>query len=618
MMPKVAFCSQTLRNLSPLSKNRNVFWRQWTRHPAAAAAAAAALPARSRYIHVDSPPLIPTLTTSYAHGTSSVSLLHATIPEVLLSTVERVPDREAVAFLKDGVRKTFAQFQEDVDQAAAGLLAIGLKKGDRLGMWGPNIYEWVLFQFATAKAGIILVSVNPAYQVREVEQALRKVSCNAIVCPTQFVTQKYCGMLREICPELDTSVPGNLKSKRLPDLHSVIVLDSRQPGTFHFDDIMQAGDSRYKQELQDLQKKLCFDDPINIQFTSGTTGAPKGATLSHRNIINDAYYVGRRFGYHWKPSPRLCLPVPLYHCFGSVGGGMCLAVHGTTLVFPSPGYNSKANLAAMESERCTVIYGTPTMYVDMVNQPDIHEYDLSSVECGIMAGSPCPPELVKKVISVMGVKGITIGYGTTENSPVTFCGTPLDSMERKCETAGYILDHVEAKVVNPTSGQMVPLGELGEVMIRGFCVMLEYWNDEAKTAECISKDGWYKTGDIGRLDAYSYLRIEGRIKDMLIRGGENIYPAEIEQFLHTHPKVKEAQVVGVKDERMGEEVCACIKLVDGQECTPEEIKTFCKNNISHYKIPRYVLFVTSYPLTITGKIQKNKLREVAEEQLKLK
>ncbi|XP_072312953.1 medium-chain acyl-CoA ligase ACSF2, mitochondrial isoform X2 [Eucyclogobius newberryi] len=511
MMPKVAFCSQTLRNLSPLSKNRNVFWRQWTRHPAAAAAAAAALPARSRYIHVDSPPLIPTLTTSYAHGTSSVSLLHATIPEVLLSTVERVPDREAVAFLKDGVRKTFAQFQEDVDQAAAGLLAIGLKKGDRLGMWGPNIYEWVLFQFATAKAGIILVSVNPAYQVREVEQALRKVSCNAIVCPTQFVTQKYCGMLREICPELDTSVPGNLKSKRLPDLHSVIVLDSRQPGTFHFDDIMQAGDSRYKQELQDLQKKLCFDDPINIQFTSGTTGAPKGATLSHRNIINDAYYVGRRFGYHWK-----------------------------------------------------------------------------------------------------------IGYGTTENSPVTFCGTPLDSMERKCETAGYILDHVEAKVVNPTSGQMVPLGELGEVMIRGFCVMLEYWNDEAKTAECISKDGWYKTGDIGRLDAYSYLRIEGRIKDMLIRGGENIYPAEIEQFLHTHPKVKEAQVVGVKDERMGEEVCACIKLVDGQECTPEEIKTFCKNNISHYKIPRYVLFVTSYPLTITGKIQKNKLREVAEEQLKLK
>ncbi|XP_020773859.1 medium-chain acyl-CoA ligase ACSF2, mitochondrial [Boleophthalmus pectinirostris] len=611
MMPKFALSSQSLRNLSPLSKNLKFFWRQWTRHPAA-------LPAASRCIHVDSPPLIPTLTTSYAHGTSSVSLLHATIPELLLSTVERVPDREAVIFLKDGIRKTFAQFQEDVDQAAAGLLAIGLKKGDRLGMWGPNLYEWVLFQFATAKAGIILVSVNPAYQVKEVEYALKKVNCNAVVCPTQFATQKYCGMLREICPELDTCAPGALKSKRLPDLQSVIVLDSRQPGMFHFDDIMQAGDSRHKQELQDLQKKLCFDDPINIQFTSGTTGFPKGATLSHHNIINDAYYVGRRFGYHWKPHTRICLPVPLYHCFGSVGGGMCVAVHGTTLVFPSPGYNSKANLAAMESERCTIIYGTPTMYVDMVNQPDVHKYDLSSVEDGIMAGSPCPPELVKKVISVMGVKGMTIGYGTTENSPVTFCGTPFDSMERKCDTVGYIIDHIEAKIVNPSTGQIVPLGELGEVMVRGFCVMLGYWGDEAKTEETITKEGWYKTGDIGKMDAYSYLKIEGRMKDMIIRGGENIYPAEIEQFLHTHPKVKEAQVVGVKDERMGEEVCACIKVVDGQECTKEEIKAFCKNNIAHFKIPRYILFVTSYPLTVTGKIQKIELRKMAEEELGLK
>ncbi|KAK7919422.1 hypothetical protein WMY93_010706 [Mugilogobius chulae] len=369
----------------------------------------------SACIHVDSPPIMPTLTTSYAHGTSSVSLLHATIPEILLSTVERMPDREAVAFLKDGVRKTFAEFQKDVDQAAAGLLAIGLKKGDRLGMWGPNVYEWVLFQFATAKAGIILVSVNPAYQVREVEYALKKVRCNAIVCPTKFVTQKYCEMIQELCPELNSCAPGALKSKRLPDLHSVIVLDSRQPGMFHFDDIMQAGDSRHTQELQDLQKKLSFDDPINIQFTSKSKCVlcyrhnwnSQGATLSHHNIINDAYYVGRRFGYHWKPHVKILLPVPLYHCFGSVGGGMCLAVHGTSLVFPSPGYNSKANLAALESERCTIVYGTPTMYVDMVNQPDIHKYDLSSVEAGIMAGSPCPPDLIKKVISVMGVKGIT-------------------------------------------------------------------------------------------------------------------------------------------------------------------------------------------------------------------
>lgn len=611
LFPKVALSSQSLRSNFAFSRSLKVVWRQWTRHPALSATT-------SRGIHVDSPPIIPTLTTSYAHGTSSTSLLHSTIPEILLQTVERIPDREAVAFIKDGVRKTFAQFQEDVDQAAAGLLAIGLKKGDRLGMWGPNVYPWVLFQFATAKAGIILVSVNPAYQVKEVEFALKKVGCNAIVCPTQFVTQKYCGMLREICPEIETCSPGALKSARLPDLRSVIVLDSRQPGMFHFDDVMQAGDSQHKLQLQDLQKKLSFDDPINIQFTSGTTGTPKGATLSHHNVINDAFFVGRRMGYDWKPHTRICLPVPLYHCFGSVGGGMCLAVHGTSLVFPSPGYNSKANVAAIESERCTMVYGTPTMYVDMVNLPDLDKYDLSSVEAGIMAGSPCPPELIKKVVSVLGVKGITIGYGTTENSPVTFCGSPLDNMERKSEKVGYIIDHLEAKVVNPTTGQMVPLGSLGEVMIRGFCVMLEYWDDEAKTAECITKEGWYKTGDIGSLDAYSYLRIEGRIKDMIIRGGENIYPAEIEQFLHTHPKVKEAQVVGVKDERMGEEVCACIKLVDGQDCTPEEIKAYCKNNIAHFKNPRYILFVTSYPLTVTGKIQKIKLRELAEAQLGLK
>ncbi|XP_035527420.1 medium-chain acyl-CoA ligase ACSF2, mitochondrial [Morone saxatilis] len=610
MIPKIALCSQSLRNYCAFSRALKVVQTPWTRHPG--------LPAASRGIHVDSPPTIPTLTTSYAHGTSSTSLLHTTVGETLLRTVERWPDREAVAFMEGGVRKTFAQFQQDVDRAAAGLLALGLTKGDRLGMWGPNTYEWILFQFATAKAGIILVSVNPAYQLKEAEFALRKVGCKAIVCPEQFKTQKYCDMLRQICPEIESSTPGDIKSARLPDLRSVIVLDNRQPGMLHFEDIMEAGSSQYVQQLQDLQKTLSFDDPINIQFTSGTTGAPKGATLSHFNIINNAYFVGKRVGYTWRPHARICLPVPLYHCFGSVGGGMCMAVHGVSLVFPSAGYDGKANIAALESERCTFIYGTPTMYVDMISQPDLAKYDLSSVETGIMAGSPCPPELVKRVISAMGIKGITIGYGTTENSPVTFCADPLDNMDRKSETVGFIMDHLEAKVVNPTTGVVVPLGELGEIMIRGYCVMLEYWGDQAKTEECITKSGWYKTGDIGSLDAYSYCRIEGRIKDMIIRGGENIYPAEIEQFLHTHPKVKEAQVVGVKDFRMGEEVCACIKLADGENCTAEEIKAYCKGQIAHFKIPRYVLFVTSYPLTITGKIQKNKLREEAEKQLELK
>uniref|UniRef100_A0AAQ4P1H7 Medium-chain acyl-CoA ligase ACSF2, mitochondrial n=1 Tax=Gasterosteus aculeatus aculeatus TaxID=481459 RepID=A0AAQ4P1H7_GASAC len=520
-------------------------------------------------IHVDSSPITSTLTTSYAHGTSSSSLLNATVGESLLRTVERWPDREAVIFVKDRVRKTFAQLQQDV-------------------------------------------SVNPAYKVQEAEFALRKSGCKAVVCPSQFNTQDYSGMLTQLCPGIEASAPGDVRSGRLPDLRCVILLDRRQPGMLCFEDVMQAGSSQHMEQLQDLQKKISTDDPINIQFTSGTTGTPKGATLSHHNIVNNAYFVGKR------PFNRICLPVPLYHCFGSVGGGMCMAVHGVTAVFPSAGYNGKANLAALESERCTFLYGTPTMFVDMVNQPDLAKYDLSSVHGGIMGGSPAPPELVKKVISVMGIKGLIVAYGTTENSPVTFCPSPKDSVERKSETVGYIMDHVEAKIVDPTSGQVVPLGATGELMTRGYCVMLGYWDDEAKTRESITRSGWYKTGDLATMDAYSYCRIEGRIKDMIIRGGENIYPAEIEQFLHTHPKVKEAQVVGVQDARMGEEICACIRLSDGEECTEEEIKAYCKEHISHFKIPRYVLFVTSYPLTATAKIQKDKLREEAEQQLGLK
>ncbi|KAM8836411.1 medium-chain acyl-CoA ligase ACSF2, mitochondrial [Spinachia spinachia] len=598
-----------LNSRSVLSRSLKVLQRLWTHHPGGSAA--------SRGIHVDSPPIIPTLTTSYAHGTSSTSLLNTTVGESLLRTVERWPDREAVIFVKDRVLKTFAQLQRDVDQAAAGLLALGLQKGDRLGMWGPNTYEWILFQFATAKAGIILVSVNPAYKVQEAEFALRKSGCKAVVCPSQFKTQNYSGMLTQLCPGIEASSPGDVRSARLPDLRCVILLDSRQPGMFTFEDMMQAGSSQYMQQLQDLQKKISTDDPINIQFTSGTTGAPKGATLSHHNIINNAYYVGKRVGYTWNPFHRICLPVPLYHCFGSVGGGMCMAVHGVSTVFPSAGYDGEANLAALESERCTFLYGTPTMFVDMVNHPDVAKYDLSSVQGGIMGGSPCPSELVKKVISVMGIKEVVVGYGTTENSPVTFCQSPKDNVERKSETSGYIMEHVEAKIVNPTSGHVVPLGMTGELMTRGYCVMLGYWGDEAKTRETITESRWYKTGDLATMDAYSYCRIEGRIKDMIIRGGENIYPAEIEQLLHRHPKVKEAQVVGVQDARMGEEICACIKLLEGEECTAEEIKAYCKEHISHFKIPRYVLFVSGYPLTATAKIQKEKLRKEAEQQLGL-
>nr|XP_029485143.1 acyl-CoA synthetase family member 2, mitochondrial isoform X1 [Oncorhynchus nerka] len=607
MFSRIAFGSQPLRSNVFFSKPVKLLQKPRTTFPSQGSCA----------VHVDSPPTIPTLTTSYAHGTSSKSLLFSTVGGSLQASAERFPDREAVVFLQDGVRKTFSQLQQDVDQAAAGLLALGLKRGDRLGMWGPNTYEWILFQFASAKAGIILVSVNPAYQVQELEFALRKVGCNAIVCPTQFKNQKYCDMLRQICPEMDTAIPGSVKSARLPDLHTVIVTDSRQPGMYHLEDVMQAGSSQHMQQLEELQKKLSFDDPINIQFTSGTTGNPKGATLSHHNIVNNAYFIGMRLGYDWRSQVRVCLPVPMYHCFGSVGGGIVMATHGITLVFPSTGYDGRANLAAMESERCTFVYGTPTMYIDMLGQPDLAKFDLSSVEGGIMAGSPCPPEIVKKVISTMGIKEFVIAYGTTENSPVSFCGFPTDNLERKSETVGCIASHIEAKVVDPGSGQLVPLGISGELMIRGYCVMLEYWGDVAKTDECIAKDRWYKTGDIASLDKYGFCRIEGRIKDMIIRGGENIYPAEIEQFLHTHPKVQEAQVIGIKDERMGEEVCACLKLKAGQDCSAEDIKAYCKGKIAHFKIPRYVTFVNDYPLTVSGKIQKNKLRVQTEKFLAL-
>ncbi|XP_061562054.1 medium-chain acyl-CoA ligase ACSF2, mitochondrial isoform X5 [Phycodurus eques] len=576
-----------------------------------------ALAATGRAIHVDAPPIVPTLTSSYAHGTSSSSLLDVTVGDALDRAADRWPDREAAVFVRDGVRKTFAQFHRDVERAAAGLLCLGLRRGERLGMWGPNTYEWLLFQFATAKAGIITVSVNPAYQAEEAEFALRKVGCKAVVCPEAFKTQKYCDMLRLICPEIPACPPGDIRSARLPDLRSVIVLDSRQPGMFHLDDVMQAGDNRFLRRLHEIGKKLLCDDPVNILFTSGTTGRPKGATLTHHNVVNNAFFVGKRVGFDWRPATRVCLPVPLYHCFGSVGGGICMAVHGLSLVFPSPEYSGKDNLAAMQSEKCTFVYGTPTMYVDMTTQPDVRRFDLSSVVGGIIAGSPCPPELVQSVMSVMGIKEVTIGYGATENSPVTFCGSPLDNLHRKCETVGYIMDHTEAKIVNPSSGRPVPLGSSGEILIRGYCVMSEYWNDPDKTDECIGKDGWYKTGDIGRLDAFGYCRVEGRIKDLIIRGGENVYPAEIEQFLHTHPKVKEVQVVGVEDARMSEEICACIKVKDGQQLTEDDVKTFCRGKISHFKIPRYVVFVGSFPLTVTGKVQKRELRLQVEEQLGL-
>ncbi|XP_028310954.1 acyl-CoA synthetase family member 2, mitochondrial-like [Gouania willdenowi] len=569
-----------------------------------------------RCLHVDGPPHGPSLTSSYVHGTSTISMIPLTVSQCLDATVQRWPDREAMVFLHDDTRKTFAQFQQDVDTAAAGLMALGLKRGDRLGIWGPNVYEWILFQFASAKAGIILVSLNPAYQVSEIEFTLQKIQCNAILCTTSFKTQKFCEMLKEICPEIDSVTTGMIKSARLPHLRMVIVTDSRQTGMLHTEDVMQAAESRHHRELKELQSKLSCDEAINIQFTSGTTGQPKGATLSHHNIVNNAYFLGLRIGYGWRPQVRVCLPVPMYHCFGSVLGGMCMAVHGVTLVYPSLGYNSTSNLQAIQMEKCNFVYGTPTMFTDMLSQ-DINKYDLSSIEAGIMAGSPCPPEIVKRLQKEMNMKEITIGYGTTENSPITFMGFPQDNEELKTDTVGCIMCHTEATVVDPATGETVPVGASGELLIRGYCVMHGYWDDPDKTKEAITQDRWYHTGDTASLTSQGYCRIEGRIKDMIIRGGENIYPAEIEQFLYKNPKVQEVQVVGVKDERLGEQVCACIRLKAGQSSSTEEIRSFCKGQISHFKIPHYVMFVDSYPLTASGKIKKKELKAAMEKKLGL-
>ncbi|KFP01357.1 hypothetical protein N300_04892, partial [Calypte anna] len=554
-------------------------------------------------LHTAVPSASHRVTSSYVGGPSDTPLLTKTMGQCLDETTERFPERDAVVFCRDGIRKTFAQLKEEVDRAAAGLLALGLKKGDRLGMWGPNKYEWVLMQFATAQAGIILVSVNPGYQALELEFVLRKVGCKALVFPTQFKTQKYYDILKQSCPELEKSSPGGIKSKRLPDLSIVVTVDSKLPGTFHMDEVMQAGDSSHMKQLRAVQGTLSCNEPINIQFTSGTTGSPKGATLSHGNIVNNANLIGQRLGIT-EQDYRCGIPAPLYHCLGSVGGCMVMALHGSSCIFSSPSFEAKAVLEAVSREKCSFLFGTPTMFIDMLSQPNFDSYDLSSLRGGVIAGSPVPPEVMKAMITKMHMPEAVVAYGTTENSPVTFMGFPNDSIDRKTETVGYIFPHTEAKIEDPETGKPVPLNTPGELQVRGYCVMLGYWGEPARTNEVITKDGWYKTGDLASLDEHGYCKIIGRCKDMIIRGGENIYPSEIEQFLHTHPKVEEVQVVGVKDSRMGEEICACIRVRAGQDCTEEEIKAFCRGKISHFKIPRYVVFVGQYPLTISGKVRE--------------
>ena len=542
---------------------------------------------------------------SYDHGVSDKKLIGETIGTFFDRTVEAHRDREALVVRHQNVRWSWGELGRRVDELAAGLLTLGLERGDRVGIWSPNNSEWTLAQFATAKAGLVLVNVNPAYRRAELEYAMNKVECKALILAPALKTSNYLEIVEDL-----------VKANKLPHLRHVIRLGTEKtPGMLNFDDVATAGGNAEKMRIAELGPKLQFDDAINIQFTSGTTGFPKGATLSHHNILNNGYFVGE--GLKLTPQDRLCIPVPLYHCFGMVMGNLGCLTHGSTMVYPSEAFDPLATLQAVAEERCTALYGVPTMFIAQLDHPDFAKFDLKSLRTGIMAGSPCPIEVMKKVQSHMHMGEVTIAYGMTETSPVsTQCATD-DPVERRVSTVGQVLPHIEIKIVD-TEGRTVPRGETGEFCTRGYSVMKGYWNDEAKTKEAVDEAGWMRTGDLATMDEQGYVNIVGRLKDMIIRGGENVYPREIEEFLYRHPKVQDVQVIGVPDPRYGEAVCAWIKLHAGQSATDEEIRTFCQGQIAHYKIPRYIEFVPEFPMTITGKIQKFVMREQTIEKLGLK
>jgi fatty-acyl-CoA synthase len=555
------------------------------------------------------------LTQSYVHGASSVPLIGETIGEHFDKAAARWPDCAALIVRQQNIRWSYGELKARTDAFAAGLVALGLAPGDRIGIWSPNNSEWVITQFATAKAGLILVNINPAYRLSELEYALNKVGCKALITADHFKTSDYVGMLRELAPEIDRCAPGALQAKRLPALTTLIRIGGGEArGFFRFEEVLGMGRDRHRAALEELAPRLQFDDPINIQFTSGTTGAPKGATLTHHNILNNGYFIGEAM--RLSSRDRVCIPVPLYHCFGMVLGNLACVTHGAAMVYPSEGFDPLATLETVEAERCTALYGVPTMFIAELGHPEFKRFDLGSLRTGIMAGSPCPIEVMKRCVTEMNMREVTIAYGMTETSPVSTQTSCDDPLERRVGTVGRIHPHVEIKIVDG-EGRIVPLGTAGELCTRGYSVMLGYWNDAEKTAEAIDRAGWMHTGDLATLDEAGYCNIVGRIKDMVIRGGENVYPREIEEFLFRHPQIEAVQVVGVPDVKYGEELCAWVKLKPGTNLTVEEIQGFCRGQIAHYKIPRYVKFVDEFPMTVTGKVQKFIMREQTIKELGL-
>ena len=552
---------------------------------------------------------------SYVRGPSRPPLEYITIPQFLREAAARFGSRDAVVFCEQGLRLSYYEFDRAVDELASGLLALGLNKGDRVGIWSPNRLEWVLTQFATARVGLILVNINPAYRLAELEYSLNKVGCKALISAKSFKGSDYVGMIRKLAPELEDCLPGRLRAERLPQLRTVVAMDDEPSvGAYSFDQIRNLGGPAQSLRLPCIDKTLNPDDAINIQFTSGTTGMPKGATLSHYNIINNARYVTDRISL--AETDRLAIPVPLYHCFGMVMGVLGAVSKGAAMVFPGEGFDADQTLDALAKERCTAVYGVPTMFVAMLEKLGQKPRDLSNMRTGIMAGAPCPVEVMQRVNSDMNMGEVTICYGMTETSPVSFQSFVNDPVDRRCKTVGRVHPNLEVKVIDE-DGQIVPVGQQGELCTRGYSVMKGYWDGGEIITESIS-DGWMHTGDLAIIDEEGYCSIVGRVKDMIIRGGENIYPREIEEHLICHTKVSDVQVFGIPDEKFGEEVCAWVIAKPGASPAENELRSFLDGRIAHFKVPKHIRIVKELPMTISGKPQKFLMRDKMVEMLSAK
>jgi fatty-acyl-CoA synthase len=547
------------------------------------------------------------LSLSECSGPDNSPLLNQTIGDALCDIAARFPDTEALVVRHQGIRWTWAEYLREIDRLAAGLLRLGVAAGDRVGIWAPNCSEWCLTQFATARIGAIMVCLNPAYRLYELEYALNKVQCKVIITAEQFKSSDYLGMLQTLAPELARSRPGHLESHKLPHLKTVIRMgDDASAGMFNFDEVRDAASAADIARVNGIAADLRPGDPINIQFTSGTTGNPKGATLTHLNILNNGKIVGD--GMRLGASDRLCIPVPLYHCFGMVMGNLACMTHGATAVFPAESFDPLATLETVAEERCTALHGVPTMFIAELDHPRFADFDLRTLRTGIMAGAPCPVEVMNKVLTRMHMSEILIAYGQTETSPVNHMTVADDPIDKRVASVGRPAPHCEIRIID-ADGNVVPVGEKGEICCRGYAVMRGYWDDAEKTRETIDAQGWLHSGDIGVMDEQGYTQVTGRIKDMIIRGGENIYPREVEEFLYTHPDILDVQVFGVPDPKYGEQVCAWIRTRPGATLSTADVQSFCKDQITHFKIPRHIRFVDEYPMTVTGKIQKFRMRE---------